>query len=163
MSPVKLHTNYISHTDELISLIEKEADQFSIREPGMPYNFTSKYGDSKLKSLFIFNMSDKLKQSILDLLSDEDKTADGITINRYDPGDYLNRHRDSQGGYWKFKLIFLRSDAPHFVWYDAEGTAHIVDESPGAYLEMPVHIEHEITQIKDNEKPKYSLVLSWGM
>lgn len=163
MYQVKIHSNYLKNADEIIRLVEQEYDKFSIRAPGHQYNFTTKYGDSKLKSLFIFDMSDELKATILKTLSDEDKTADGITVNRYDPGDYLKRHRDSQGGYWKFKLIFLQSDAPHFVWYDTDGTAHTIIETPGDYLEMPIHIDHEITQITEYERPKYSLVLSWGI
>lgn len=163
MCQVKIHNNYITNVDEIISLIEEESDKFSIREPGTQYNFTTQYGNSKLKSLFIFNMSDKLKNKILNSLPEEDRDADGITVNKYDPGDYLKRHKDSQGCYWKFKLIFLRSDAPHFLWYDANGNPNLVNESPGDYLEMPIHVEHEVTQIEYNEKPKYSIVLSWGI
>jgi hypothetical protein len=27
---------------------------------------------------------------------------------------------------------------------------------------MPVHLEHEVTEIEQDEEPKYSLALSWG-
>jgi hypothetical protein len=36
------------------------------------------------------------------------------------------------------------------------------EEEPGALLEMPINIEHEVTKIGHDERPKYSLVLSWG-
>jgi hypothetical protein len=163
MYQVNLIKNYLTNADEIIQLAEKEKEKFSLRQPNEKYNFSTTYGDSHMKSLFYFNMSDELKTAIFKTLSDEDKTATGFVINRYDSGDFLKRHKDSQGAYWKFKLIFLRSDQPHFVWYDKEGTGHYVEEEPGAYLEMPIHIEHEVTEIGQDEKPKYSLVLSWGI
>lgn len=163
MYQVKLHENYIKNVEGIITLIEKENDKFFVRKEGEKFNFQTQYGNSKLKSHFLWNMSEELKQEIYKNLNDEDKTAQGITINRYDPGDYLLRHRDTQGSYWKFKLIFLRSDKPHFKWYDEDGTAFLVDEKPGSYLEMPIHLEHEVTEIDQDERPKYSLVLSWGL
>jgi hypothetical protein len=163
MYRVNLIKNYIKNSNEIVELAEQECDKFSIRVPGQQFNFVSPYGESSVKSLFVYNMSDKLKSAILKTLSDEDKTADALTINRFDPGDFLKRHKDSLGKFWKFKLIFLRSDKDHFIWYDKDGAANLVNEEPGAYLEMPIHIEHEVTPIDINEKPKFSLVLSWGI
>lgn len=162
MSQVNLVKEYLKNADEIVALAEKEKEKFSFRAKDEEYNFTTQYGDSHMKSLFYFNMSDELKEAIFKTLPEEDKTADAYVINRYDPGDYLQRHRDSAGGYWKFKLIYLRSDKPHFVWYDENGNANLVDEEPGAYLQMPINIEHEVTEIGKDENPKYSLVLSWG-
>lgn len=163
MYPVNLVKNYITNVDEIIQLAEYERDKFSIRSPGNPYNFTTQYGDSCLKSLFMFNMSENLKAAIFRTLSSEDQKAQTVTLNRYDPGDYLLRHKDSMGKYWKFKLIFLRSDRPHFKWYDTDGVGHLVTEEAGAYLKMPINLEHEVTKIEQDEQPKYSLVLSWGI
>jgi hypothetical protein len=160
---VNLIKNYLKNPDEIIDLAEKEADKFSVRAPGHQYSFKTQYGDSSLKSLFVFNMSEQLKSAVLKTLSPEDRTAEGITINRYDPGDFLKRHVDAQGQYWKFKLIFLRSDVPHLVWYDSNNAPHVVEEEPGAYLEMPINLPHEVTQIGPDERPKYSLVLTWGI
>lgn len=162
MSQVKLVKGYLTNADEIVSLAEKEMEKFSFRAKNETYNFSTQYGDSHMKSLFYFNMSEELKEAIFKTLPKEDRTADAFVINRYDPGDYLQRHRDSVGGYWKFKLIYLRSDKPHFVWYDEEGKPNLVEEEPGAHLEMPINIEHEVTQIGFDERPKYSLVLSWG-
>jgi hypothetical protein len=160
---VNLIKNYLKNPDEIVDLAEQEADKFSVRAPGQQYNFITQYGDSSLKSLFVFNMSEQLKSAVLKTLSPEDRTAEGITINRYDPGDFLKRHVDAQGQYWKFKLIFLRSDASHLVWYDSNNTPHVVEEEPGAYLEMPINLPHEVTQIGPDERPKYSVVLTWGI
>jgi hypothetical protein len=162
MYQVNLIKEYLKNPEEIVSLAEKEMENFSLREADQTYNFSNQYGDSKMKSLFYFNMSEELKATIFKTLPEKDRTADAYVINRYDPGDFLQRHRDSAGGYWKFKLIYLQSDKTHFVWYDNEGIANLVEEEPGALLEMPINIEHEVTKIGHDERPKYSLVLSWG-
>jgi hypothetical protein len=154
--------NYLKNSEEIIKLAEDRKNLFSIRTPDQPYNFVTRYGSSSLKSLFSYKMDDEIKAAILKTLPKQDHSAD-ITINRYDPGDFLKRHRDSQGAYWKFKLIFLRSDEDHFVWYDENNEPNLVKEEPGMYLEMPIHLEHEVTTIGEKENPKYSLVLSWGL
>jgi hypothetical protein len=163
MLQVKLVKEYLKNADEIISLAEKEKDNFSIRAANETYNFVTEYGSSHMKSLFYFNMSEELKTAIFKTLPEKDKTASSFVINRYDPGDYLQRHKDSLGSYWKFKLIYLRSDKPHFKWYDDQGNGHLVEEEPGAYLDMPINLEHEVTEIGQDERPKYSLVLSWGL
>lgn len=163
MSLVKTFSNYLTNADEIIKLAEEQSDSFSLRKPGEKYSFSTKYGDSKIKSLFYFNMSDKLKEAIFRTLPVEDQNPSSFVINRYDPGDYLVRHNDAAGGYWKFKLIFLRSDRPHFKWFDEEGNGHLVDEEAGMLLQMSkINIEHEVTIIEQDERPKYSLVLAWG-
>jgi hypothetical protein len=162
MYQVNLVKNYLTNSDEIIAIAEKHRDKFSDRSLGKTYNFSTAYGDSKIKSLFHFNMNNELIDAIFKTIPDNKKTVTSFTINRYDPGDYLLRHRDSAGGYWKFKLIFLQSDKPHFQWFDENGNANLVQEEPGALLEMPIHIEHEVTKITENENPKYSLVLAWG-
>lgn len=163
MIEVKLIPNYCKNVDEIVRLSEKYKDNFFERKPGEQYNFITAYGESSLKSMFRWNMPTDLKELIYESLPEEDKTCDGFCINRYDPGDYLKRHRDSVGGYWKFKLIFLRADAPHFKWYDESGEGHLVEEQPGAQFFMPVNLEHEVTKIEKYEKSKFSLALSWGM
>jgi hypothetical protein len=159
---VNLVKNYLTNVDEVISLAERHRDRFSDREPGQTYNFSTTYGDSRLKSLFHFNMDQDLIDAIFKTIPDDKRTVTSFTINRYDPGDYLLRHKDSAGGYWKFKLIFLHSDKPHFQWFDEDNTGHLVSEEPGSLFEMPIHLEHAVTQIEENESPKYSLVLAWG-
>lgn len=163
MYQVNLIKNYLKNPNEIIELAEQERDKFSLRAPGQTFNFVTPYGESSVKSLFVHNMSDNLKSTILKTLSDDDRTADELTINRYDPGDYLARHKDSLGKFWKFKLIFLRCDKNHFVWYNNSGDACLIDEHPGSYIEMPIHIEHEVTVIGPDERSKFSLVLSWGI
>lgn len=163
MSKVSLIPDYCKNVNEIISLAEKYEDEFFVRAPGEEFNFVTAYGESSLKSMFRWNMPEDLKELIYESLPEEDRSCDGFCINRYDPGDYLKKHRDSAGGYWKFKLIFLRADAPHFKWYDDETEiGYLVDEKPGMLIDMPVNLPHEVTKIGDNERPKFSLALSWG-
>lgn len=162
MSQVNLIKNYLTNADEIICLADAHTDKFSNRAANDTHDFRTAYGSSKLKSLFDFNMSDELKSAITKTIPDNPKFITSMTINRYDPGDYLLRHKDSIGGYWKFKLIFLQSERSHFQYYDDTGANHIVEEEPGSYIDMPIHFEHEVTQIGPNEKSKYSLVLAWG-
>jgi len=162
MYQVNLVKNYLTNSDEIIELAEKHLDKFSDRSAGSKHSFSTQYGTSKLKSMFYFDMPEELKAAVFKTIPDDRRFVSSFTINRYDPGDYLIRHRDSSAGYWKFKLIFLRSDKSHFKYYDEDGTDYLVDEEPGALLDMPVHLEHEVTEIGPDERPKYSLVLTWG-
>lgn len=154
--------NYCKNVNAIIDLAEKYADKFNLRKPGERYNFSTAYGDSQMKSMFRWNMPDDLKNLVYESLPSEDRSCDGFVINKYEPGDFLRRHRDSVGGYWKFKLIFLKSTRPHFKWYDENDQGHLVEEKPGMLLKMPVNLEHEVTEIESDEEPKYSLALSWG-
>lgn len=165
MSQVNLVKNYITNVDEILDLVKKEEDNFSLRNPSTSYNFATAYGNSNMKSLFHFHMSKKLIDAIFKTLPVDDKVPypDSIVINRYDPGDFLPRHKDSIGAYWKFKLIYLQADKPHFRWFSKDNQGHFVNEEPGALLQMPIDLEHEVTEIGKDERPKYSLVLAWGM
>lgn len=160
---IKTVENFLSNYDEIIGLAEKEQDKFSIRQTGTLDNFETKYGSSSLKSLFYYNASKELQEAVWKTLPYSKLERGEFVINRYDPGDYLLKHKDSQGLYWKFQLIFLRSDNDHFVWYDENGDSNIIEEKPGMMLDMPLYVEHEVTRIDDTERPKYSLVLYWGL
>lgn len=162
MSKVNMIKNYCTNPEEIIALAEQHREKFSMRGINDKYSFVTEYGESKMKSLFNYNMSEELLDTIFKTVPEDRRFVTSVTINRYDPGDYLVRHKDSLGGYWKFKLVFLRSDRPHFKWYDEDGQGHLVDEEPGGYLDMPITIEHEVTKIEEDEKPKYSMVLAWG-
>lgn len=158
-----LVSNYCTNVEEILRLVEQESHKFSSREPGAAHEFSTQYGDSRMKTLFYFNMSDELKLAIFKTIPDDIKRVSSFCINKYEPGDYLRRHKDSAGAYWKFKLVFLQSDRPHFKWYDRDNNGHLVREEPGALLEMPIDLEHEVTLIEADETPKYSLVLAWSM
>ncbi len=160
---IKIIENFLTNSEEIIELAEKEREKFSVRKKGTQDNFETSYGSSSLKSLFYYNASKELQETVWKTLPYSKDERGEFVVNRYDPGDYLLRHKDSQGLYWKFQLIFLRSDNNHFIWYDENNFENLIEEKPGMLLDMPLHIEHEVTKIKDNERPKYSLVLYWGL
>ena len=162
MSQVNLIENYCSNPSEIVELAEKYSDKFSTRTDGDKFQFKTKYGKSNMKSMFHINMPKDLLDTIWKTIPEDRTFVESVTLNRYDPGDYLPRHKDSIGSYWKFKLIFLQSDKPHFKWYDKEGNSYLIDEKPGAVVDMPIDLEHEVTEIGQDERPKYSLVLAWG-
>ena len=157
--------DFITNADEIISLAEKEDCNFSARDKGARDEFVNEdYGPSKMKTLFHFKMSKDLQDAIFKTV---DKTEleimpDIFCINKYEPGSWLSRHRDSCGQYWKFYLIFLRTDKPHLkVYNDNYPEGKLIEELPGARFEMPISLEHEVTLIGEDERPKYSLVMGW--
>ena len=162
-----LQENYITNVDEIIELAEKEKDKFSNRGKDSANELVSlDYGPSKLRSLWMHNMSEELKAAILKTLpSDEQEVPpNDILINRYDVGSYLVRHRDVGNKCWKFHLVFLRADKPHFkVYNDKYPEGLFIDEKPGSLFHFPINLEHEVTTIEEGEKPKYSLILVWSL
>jgi hypothetical protein len=109
-------------------------------------------------------MSSELKEAVTRTIRPEELEIppDAITINRYDPGCYLKRHRDINGKFSKFLLVFLRSDKPHLKIYNDEyPDGKLIEEKPGALFHMSLSLEHEVTQIEEGERPKYSLLIGW--
>jgi hypothetical protein len=162
-----LEENYVTNVDEIIELAEVEKDKFSNRAAGSEHQFlSSKYGPSKLYTLFNADMSQKLNDTIIKTIDPKhlEIFPDHIIINRYDPGSFLVRHKDMAGRYWKFQLIFLRTDKPHLMIYNKKyPEGKLIEEKPGALFHMPLSLEHEVTLIEENEKPKYSLVMAWSL
>lgn len=165
MCPVALKENYITNVDEILELVYKEDSSFVSRRPGQEFEFTNIYGESNMHSLFHFKMSKKLQESIFKTIPKKEMVIppNSYTINKYLPGAYLPKHRDSAGSYWKFHLIFLTSNKPHLKVYEDNGTEWLIEEKPGALVEMPIDILHEVTEIGQDETPKYSLVMAWGL
>lgn len=165
MCPVKLKENYITNVDEILNLIYQEDCNFVSRKSGQEFEFKNIYGESNMHSLFHFKMSPALQEAIFKTIPKNDMVIppSSYTINKYLPGAYLPKHRDSAGAYWKFHLIFLTCDKPHLKVYEENGTEWLIEEKPGALAEMPIDILHEVTEIGQDEKPKYSLVMAWGL
>jgi hypothetical protein len=160
-----LEENYVTNYSEIIELAEQHYDKFSGRGKGHFYEFgNDKYGSSEMYTLFQENMSSEIKQAIFKTIRPEELTIppDRVIINRYDPGSFLVRHKDIVGKHWKFQLIFLRTDKPHLKVYSKNyPEGKLIEEKPGALFHMPLTLEHEVTVIEQDEKPKLSLVLAW--
>jgi hypothetical protein len=161
---VYLVENYITNIDEIINLLEKYKDKFTVREPGHANNFQTKYGSSKFKSLFYTDTPDDLKEAVFRTMPEEVlfMPPDEYCFNIYEPGSYLRRHTDVGGKFYKFDLIFLQSDKPHLKYYTKDlPEGALVQEMPGALCRMPIEMEHEVTEIGSDERPKISFVMSW--
>ena len=169
---ILLIPNLITNVDEIINLAEKYKDNFEYRgyidgkEHENTFTNFSTGKTNSFYSLFKSNAPDIVTQAIfktIDINLLGGVYPDNWVINRYEPGNYLDRHRDSFGKYWQFNLIFLRSDKPHFKYYltDADKEGVLVKEQPGAFMQMPIQIEHEVTQIEPDESDRFSLVLIW--
>lgn len=161
---IYLIENFITNTDEILELVKKHEDKFSSRAKGDEFEVNLKYGPSKFHSMFHFNMPDELKEAIFRTMPEEVlmMPPDEYCINRYMPGSFMARHSDICGSFYKFYLIFLQSDKPHFKYYNEEHPEGVlVEEKPGSRFEMPIELEHEVVEIGPDERPKISLVMSW--
>lgn len=161
-----LEENYITNVDEILEICEANKDKFLSRGVGARNEFKgNRYGPSKLFTLFDKDMPPELKEAINKTIKDPEHhelLPDHYVINRYDPGSFLATHKDSAGKFWKFKLVFLRSDKPHLKIYNEKyPDGKLIEEKPGALFHIPLSLEHEVTQIGEDERPKYSLVMGW--
>ena len=154
---------FITNVDEIMEQVKEHEAKglFTNRGIGGTQKHATKYGESQFKSLFITEMNEDLVETIWKTMPDERKWCSQVVVNRYDPGDWLIKHQDSAGGYWKFKLVFLTEGKPHFKYWNTQGEAHLVHEKKGAMFEMPIDTWHEVTKIERDEEPKYSLCLLW--
>ena len=106
--------NYMTNVDEVMLLIEKYDHLFKAREGSK--TFYTNYGDSSLSQLHYYDMPQDLTEAIFKTIPVKWTTRLNYCVNKYMPGDHIPRHKDSDGSYWMFKLIFLRSDKPHFKY-----------------------------------------------
>tara|TARA_B100000900_G_scaffold233431_1_gene198201 strand:- start:13386 stop:13898 length:513 start_codon:yes stop_codon:yes gene_type:complete len=155
--------NFITNVDDIMELVEKHEldNKFTNRGIGGTDKHATIYGESCFASLYEKDMEEELVETVWKTIPDERQWCSQIVVNRYQPGDWLIRHQDSAGGYWKFKLVFLTEGKPHFKYWDKEEKEHLVQEKKGAMFEMPISTWHEVTKIKENEDNKYSLCLIW--
>jgi len=155
--------NFITNVDEIMELVKQheEQDRFTNRGVGGTDKHETVYGQSQFSSLYEKDMNSELIETVWKTILHERKWCSQIVINKYQPGDWLIRHQDSAGGYWKFKLVYLTQGEPHFKYWNRDGNEHLVQEKKGAMFDMPIDTWHEVTEIKANEDPKYSLCLIW--
>lgn len=159
----KIVENYITNVDEIMLKVKEheEKGKFTFRGIGGEENHGTKYGESHFSSLFQRDMDTDLIETIWETIPNERKWCSQVVINKYAPGDWLVKHQDSAGGYWKFKLVYLTEGKPHFKYWDGEDREHLVQEKKGAMFDMPIDTWHEVTKMEKDEDPKYSLCLIW--
>ena len=151
----------MSNADEVMTLVKKHEDKFRVRDGGQ--SFRTDYGDARLKQIHQDFMPEELREAIFRTIPIKWTDRLNYCINKYEAGDYIPRHKDSNGGYWMFKLVFLSSDKPHFKYWDEQDNAHMVAEKPGAMFNMRLGTPHAVTEISKDENPKYSLCIMQGI
>ena len=156
-----LTENYMSNVDEVMTLVKKHENKFRVRDGGQ--SFRTDYGDARLKQIHQDFMPEELREAIFKTIPIKWTDRLNYCINKYEAGDHIPRHKDSNGGYWMFKLVFLSSDKPHFKYWDEQGNAHMVEEKPGAMFNMRLGTPHAVTEIGEDENPKYSLCIMQGI
>ena len=155
--------NYITNSDEILSYVKQNDHLFTRRVKGHQRAHSAKIDGptSQFSSIFYDDMPQEFCDMCLKTIPHDRKWLSQIVINKYKPGDFLVKHRDSQGGYYRFKLIWLTEGPPHFCWYDQDDQPHLVQEKAGAMFDMDIGLAHEVTQIAPNEPIKYSMCLIW--
>lgn len=153
--------NYMTNVDEVMHLIEKYKHLFKAREGSK--TFYTSYGEASLQQIHYYDMPQDLRDAIFKTIPVKWTNRLNYCVNKYVPGDHIPKHKDSDGAYWMFKLIFLYSDKPHFKYWDEQGKAHLVDEKPGALFNMKIGTPHAVTKIGKDESPKYSICIMQGL
>lgn len=162
---IEIFDNYVSNVDAILEEVYARPEYaFKDRDDkkGLyKYNTLDGKG-ATLHTMMYSDFSVKLKQLCIETVDfGKYPKPKEIAINRYRPGAYLGKHKDSIGGFWKFQLIFLKSSKSHFTWYDKEDNPHLIEEIPGRLVELPPNIVHESTEIGADEEDKYSMVFVW--
>tara|TARA_A100001011_G_scaffold331222_1_gene357503 strand:- start:675 stop:1169 length:495 start_codon:yes stop_codon:yes gene_type:complete len=151
--------NYMSNAEHILSQAITHGD-FTRRVEGTRNMHQAKIGGpiSQFSSWFI-HVENSFADTIFETIPQDRKHCTQLVLNKYEPGDYLVKHCDAQGLYWKFKLIYLTAGPKHFCWYDDHDNQHFIEEKVGAMLDMDIGLYHEVTQIGEGEPTKYSLCL----
>lgn len=161
-----IYDNFITNPGEIVKELQKpEIDcLFKDRNYGAFKFYTYDETGAKMFTLMPPDVPPYLRDLALSTAKlNRKQPPDSIAFNKYLPGGFLGKHRDSTGRYWDFNLIFLQSTKSHFVVYDNEDKPHLIDEVPGRCVDMPLHIIHESTPLDLDEDIKYSMVFTWGI
>jgi hypothetical protein len=161
-----IYDDFLLNHEEIVSELKKpEIDiRFKYRGSNSPQEFSTLDGvGADMYSMFDKDIPKYLKKLIVKTVKFKNKfKPDQIVINKYLPGGYLSKHKDSTGGYWDFNLVFLYSEKSHFTLYDENDNGFLVEEKPGRCVDMPLGIIHESTPLDLDESIKYSLVFIWS-
>ena len=155
--------NYVTNSDEILRYVKQNDHLFSRRDINSRYAHRSRMDGptSQFSSIFQDKMPQELQDMCLETIPHDRKWLSQLVINKYEPGDFLVKHQDSQGGYYKFKLVWLTDGPPHFCWYNEKDQPVLVQEKKGAMFQMDIGLAHEVTEIQPGEPTKYSLCLIW--
>ena len=153
--------NYMTNVNEVMDLVHKYEHLFKKRDGAK--SFYTKYGVASLTQIHQYDMPEELREAIFKTIPIKWTDRLNYCVNKYESGDQIPRHKDSDGAYWMFKLIFLQSDKSHFKYWDEHDNEHLVDEKPGSLFNMRLGTPHAVTEIASDESPKYSICIMQGL
>ena len=160
--PIKAPTliaNYLPNAETILDYAH-EHGKFVRREEGTKFFHQAKRtGPISAFSSWFIAKDHPVTDLVFENIPQDRKHCTQLVLNKYEPGDYLVKHMDASGGYWKFLLIYLTAGPEHFCWWDNEGNQHFIKEQVGAMLEMDIGLYHAVTEIQPGEPTKYSLCL----
>ena len=160
--PIKAPTliaNYLPNAETILNYAH-EHGKFVRREEGTKFFHQAKRtGPISAFSSWFIAKDHPVTDLVFEHIPQDRKHCTQLVLNKYEPGDYLVKHMDASGGYWKFLLIYLTAGLEHFCWWDNEGNQHFIKEQVGAMLEMDIGLYHAVTEIQPGEPTKYSLCL----
>ena len=160
--PIKAPTlivNYLPNAETILDYAH-EHGKFVRREEGTKFFHQAKRtGPISAFSSWFIAKDHPVTDLVFEHIPQDRKHCTQLVLNKYEPGDYLVKHMDASGGYWKFLLIYLTAGPEHFCWWDNEGNQHFIKEQVGAMLEMDIGLYHAVTEIQPGEPTKYSLCL----
>ena len=160
--PIKAPTliaNYLPNAETILDYAH-EHGKFVRREEGTKFFHQAKRtGPISAFSSWFIAKDHPVTDLVFEHIPQDRKHCTQLVLNKYEPGDYLVKHMDASGGYWKFLLIYLTAGPEHFCWWDNEGNQHFIKEQVGAMLEMDIGLYHAVTEIQPREPTKYSLCL----
>ena len=151
--------DYITNASQILDHAQNYGN-FVRREKGKK-NFHQAKEDGPISafSSWFISKDDPVTDLIFEYIPQDRKHCTQLVINKYEPGDYLVKHMDAQGGYWKFLLIYLTAGPEHFCWWDNDEKQHFIKEKAGSMLDMDIGLYHAVTEIQPGEPTKYSLCL----
>jgi hypothetical protein len=154
-----LIANYLPNAETILNYAH-EHGKFVRREEGTKFFHQAKRtGPISAFSSWFIAKDHPVTDLVFEHIPQDRKHCTQLVLNKYEPGDYLVKHMDASGGYWKFLLIYLTAGPEHFCWWDNEGNQHFIKEQVGAMLEMDIGLYHAVTEIQPGEPTKYSLCL----
>jgi hypothetical protein len=163
---LEIYDNYITNISAIIDLLEtKYKNSFMSREMKEKY-FSLEKNPNGGDVLLVSETNRDLFNAIFETIDKKitPNYPDLITIYRYYPGSFLQKHRDTALDYQNMitDLTFLQSSSNHLKIYTNEHkNGYLVQENPGRRIIMPEDLEHEITTIEDNEITRYTMTMTW--
>lgn len=162
---LEVYDNYITNCDAIVDLLENKYKTYFIDRQFKEQFFSVEDNTGGGDVLIVTKAYEDLFKTIFQTISKEitPNYPDEITIYRYYPGAFLKKHKDFKiNDFMINDLIFLQSSQNHLKFYTKESpNGFFIEELPGRRIILSDELEHEITQINDDEKTRYTMTMAW--